>query len=88
MEEHPSLRRNCVCYNPRQFGRFLFNDSGVVAGGTASIYAAGLCVKLSPGAAGKKGGRIETPPQASFPFCQKAEDMVLYTLSPVWYYIP
>lgn len=46
MRAHPSLRRTVFSTIIGSLAALLFNDSGVVAGGAASIYAAGLVLSL------------------------------------------
>ncbi len=55
MEEHPSLRRIVFATILGSLAALLFNDSGVVAGGTASIYAAGLVLSLILEQRGRRG---------------------------------
>jgi hypothetical protein len=57
IEEHPSLRRIVFPTIVGSLAALIFNDSGVVAGGTTSIYAAGLVLSLILEQRGRNGVR-------------------------------
>ena len=46
MKEHPSLQGIVFSTIIASLAALIFNDSGVVAGGTTSVYAAGLVLSL------------------------------------------
>ncbi len=56
MEKHPNLRGIVLATIVGSLAALLFNDSGVVAGGTTSIYAAGLVLSLIIEERGRNGG--------------------------------
>ena len=55
IEEHPSLRGTVFSTIVGSLVALIFNDSGVVAGGTTSIYAAGLVLSLILEQRGRNG---------------------------------